>query len=176
MKTCIYCGVSLPDEALFCHACGKRQAKLYTQVFRRGKMKEEEFIQKINIWFATYPQVANVECRFETASYPGMLVDKYVLNALAIRYECLDGENRNQYALTHLQHFGLAAKKGEVLLQEWKNSNPGAIVVNYTGGLHQRGDSSMSLTGGLGASNKTQLYVFFKFNRRLGTGVPPQKE
>ena len=154
----------------FCPLCGKKQVMVYTQTFQRGNMSEDEFIRKINEWFAAYPTVANVKGRFLLNSQVGMFVNKYRLDAFAIEYEVFDKANENQYALVSLTEFGITKTPSEVLLAKWKVKNPGATVLNTGGGVHQRGQTgSLMLQSGFGAVNKTQLYVFFKFNRSKGT-------
>ena len=174
MAACMFCQAELPDGAAFCPACGKKQVTRYTQTFRRGNMKEEDFINQINAWFAQYPQVANVKGEFLLSHGVGMLVNKYVFDALSIEYEVLSGTNTNQYAVVQLSDFGFTRKETSDLLSTWKAANPGATVVRTAGGVNQRGSTGSLLIGGFGAKNKAQLYVLFKFNRHNGTVVPPQ--
>ena len=162
----------MADDALFCGACGKKQVTLYQQTFRREKMSEEEFINRINAWFAQYPKVANVKGEFLLKHASGLLVNKYVLDAFAIEYELLSGNNTNQYAVVQLSKFGFVRKETNDLLAAWKQKNPGAIVVARDGGVNQRGDTGSLMLNGFGANNNTQLYVLFKFNRKLGPGLP----
>ncbi len=174
MAACIFCGTALPENATFCPACGKKQVMRYTQTFQRGKMKEQDFIDQINAWFAQYPQVANVKGELHLGHGVGLLVNKYVLDALSIEYEVLSGRNVNQYALVELSKFGLVRKETSDLLAQWKQANPGATVVRTAGGVNQRGSGGSLAIGGFGANNNTQLYVLFKFNRKTGPALPPQ--
>lgn len=174
MANCIHCNAEIAEGSAFCSACGKKQVKSYSQTFRREKMSEAEFIKQINSWFAKYPQVGNVKGKFLTRSAPGLMVNKYVLDAFSIEYELLDGNNTNQYALVSLENYGLVKKGSASVLDQWKQKNPGAIVVSQSGGSHSRGSTSSLMLGGLGATNHTQVYVFFKFNRKLGPTVPKE--
>lgn len=169
MANCIHCGAVLQGEAIYCSSCGKKQVMRHQQTFRRGNMPEEEFIARINEWFAKYPQVGNVNGKFLLRSGLGLLVNKYVLDAFAIEYEVLDGNNINQYAVVSLSKFGIVKTDTKSLLQEWQQANPNAVIINHNGGVHQRGQTGSLILGGLGAANNTQLYVFFKFNRKAGT-------
>lgn len=174
MAACMFCNAELPEGAAFCSSCGKKQVTRYTQTFRRGNMKEEDFINQINAWFAQYPQVANVKGEFLLSHGVGMLVNKYVFDALSIEYEVLSGRNTNQYAVIQLSEFGFTRKDTSDLLSKWKAANPGATVVRTAGGVNQRGSTGSLLVGGFGASNKAQLYVLFKFDRKNGTALPSQ--
>lgn len=171
MAFCMYCGAQIPDASPFCSQCGKKQVKVYTQTFTRGKMSEDDFIAQINQWFATYPNVANVKGKFMLNHSYGLAVNKYVLDAFAIEYELFKGNNENQYAVTKLQNVGMVKTTTDTLLSRWKEANPGAIVLSRDGGINQRGTTSSLALGGFGATNKTQLYVFFKYKRSTGTAA-----
>lgn len=165
MANCIYCKEEIPEGSTFCLHCGKKQVKRYTQVFRRGNLNEEDFIHQINVWFAKYPYVANVQCKFQVVRGFGMLVNHYVLEALSIEYETFSGDNEYQYGLIKLGDMGLTNISSAQVLLEWKKANPAARIVNCTGGTNQRGHVASILMGGFGAVNNTQVYVFFKFKR-----------
>lgn len=169
MKNCIYCGHEIPSDHKFCGKCGKEQVKKYTQTFRRINISESEFIEKINRWFASYPNVANVKGEFLLNHSFGMLVNKYTLDALSIEYELFKGENENQYAVVDLTKFGFTRTDSKDLLAQWQSVNPNATIVTYSGGHNARGSSGSLALGGFGATNNTQLYVLFKFNRKRGT-------
>ncbi len=162
---CIHCGKSIEADASFCSCCGKKQVKQYRQSFWRDGANEDDFIEKLNEWFASYPAVSNVKCTFELRSGIGIMVNKSVLEAVHIEYELLNGINLYQYAIVQLSHFGLYKKRSSSILEDWKANNPGAIVIATDGATHQRGQTSSLMLGGIGATNKTQLYVMFKFNR-----------
>ena len=165
MTNCIYCGKEISAGSTFCAHCGKKQTQIYTQTFCREKMSEDQFVDKINEWFAKYPNVANVQGEFLTGSGFGLLVNKHVLNGLAIRYEIMDGVNQYQYGVVNLSCFGLVKTSCDALLAQWKQKNPNAIVIKTAGGVHQRGGTTNLMLGGIGAANKTQLYVLFKIPR-----------
>lgn len=169
MAFCMYCGAQIQDGSQFCSACGKKQVKVYTQTFTRGNMSEDQFIQQINQWFATYPHVANVKGKFMLNHGFGFAVNKYVIDAFSIEYELFKGENENQYAVVMLQNTGIVKTTTDTLLARWKEANPGAVVISRDGGVNQRGSAGSLALGGFGATNKTQLYVFFKFKRDNGT-------
>ncbi|MBE6713343.1 MAG: zinc ribbon domain-containing protein [Ruminococcaceae bacterium] len=170
---CMYCGAEIAEGSTFCSKCGKKQVQIYTQTFRRENLSEEEFIAQINNWFASYPQVANVKGKFLTHQGTGLFVNKYVLDAFSIEYELFSGVNDNQYGVINLSTTGIVKSSTDELLARWLQSNPGAQILAREGGVNQRGQTgSLILSSGFGAVNKTQLYVFFKFNRATGTGVP----
>ncbi len=172
MANCMYCGIEIPEGSTFCPKCGKKQVKVYTQTFQRGKMTEDQFIDQINQWFAMYPHVAKVKGKFLLHNATGLMVNKYVLDAFAIEYELFSGTNDNQYAVVKLCTTGLAKTTTDALLYQWQQSNPGAKILTRDGGVNQRGQAGSLALGGIGAVNKTQLYVFFKFNRTNGTALP----
>ena len=161
----MYCNAEIADGSTFCSHCGKKQTNIYTQTFCREKMSEDQFVEKINEWFAQYPQVANVKGEFLTGDGYGLMVNKYVLNGLSIQYEVINGVNQYQYGVVNLSRFGVIKTSTETLLTEWKQKNPNAIVLKTSGGTHQRGGTTSLFLGGIGAANKTQLYVFFKVPR-----------
>ena len=165
MAFCIYCGGEIPQDSAFCSKCGKKQVKVYQQTFRRENMSEDQFIDQINRWFAQYPHVANVKGKFLVHHSVGLMVNKYVLDALAIEYELLSGTNQNQYAVVSLESTGLVKTKTDALLARWREQNPDAVVVAREGGVNQRGSTGSLVLGGVGAMNKTQLYVLFKVKR-----------
>lgn len=176
MSTCMYCSHTIPDGATFCPDCGKKQTLRYQQTFYREKMSEDEFIARINQWFAAYPRVANVKGEFLLKSTGGMMANKYLLDAFAIEYELLEGNNTNQYGVVSLRKFGLVRTDTDVLVAQWKTANPGATIVKRSGGVHQRGNAGQLMLGGFGASNNTQCYLFFKFDCKTGTAqLPPSK-
>jgi len=168
MANCMYCSAEIPESSTFCPKCGKKQVKIYTQTFQRGKMTEDQFVDQINRWFAQYPHVANVKGKFLLHHAGGLMVNKYVLDAFAIEYEVFSGVNDNQYGVVKLSTTGLMKTTTDALLAKWQQNNPGAKVLSRDGGVNQRGDAGSLALGGIGAVNKTQLYVFFKFNREKG--------
>ncbi len=174
MSTCMYCNAPLQEGAAFCSTCGKKQVTVYRQTFRRENLREDAFIQKINDWFAAYPQVANVKGTFLLKHKTGLMVNKYVLDALSIEYEMFKGGNQNQYAVVHLAEHGITRTETNVLLARWKQNNPYATVVKTDGGINQRGTTGSLALGGFGAMNHSQLYVLFKFDRTNGTALPPR--
>jgi hypothetical protein len=168
---CVHCGAPLQAGGAFCAACGEKQVTRYQQTFYRGSMKEDELIDQINHWFAQYPQVANVSGKFFLKHCTGLMVNKYVLDAFAIEYEVFNNPNQNQYAVVRLGDLGLVRTDTDELLALWKQKNPHTTVINTNGGINQRGTSGSLALGGFGATNNTQLYVFFKFDRATGTGT-----
>jgi len=172
MPFCIHCGTAIPEDGKFCPGCGKSQTTKYQQVFQRGSMSEDQFIAQINQWFAQYPKVANVKGTFTLRHGIGLLANKYVLEAFSIEYELLNGQNTKQYAVTLLQNTALVKTTTDELLAQWKQANPNAIVVSRNGGVNQRGSTGSLLLGGIGAVNNTQLYVFYKYDRKTCPGKP----
>ena len=172
MANCMYCGTEIPKDSTFCPKCGKKQVRIYTQTFRREKMSEDEFVDRINQWFAQYPYVGNVKGKFLLQHKAGLMVNKYMLDAFAIEYELFSGTNEYQYAVVKLTSTGMVKTDTKALIGRWQQSNPGAQLVTWEGGVNQRGSTSSLALGGVGAVNKTQAYVFFKFKRALGTAAP----
>ena len=162
---CMYCGKDISSDSEFCNHCGKKQAEEYIKIFNRQRMNNDEFIASINSWLANNPKIANVKCEFNTRTSFGLLVNKYLLDSVALKYELFKNNNENQYGIVELKKFGLYRKSSDALLAEWQAHNPNAVVLKQSGGSHSRGEAGHELFGGIGASNNTQLFVFFKFKR-----------
>ena len=167
MANCMYCNAEIPDGSTFCGACGKKQVKIYTQTFQRKNMSEDQFIDEINQWFAKYPKVANVKGKFQTHHSIGLLVNKYVLDSFTIEYELFTNPNENQYSIVKLSATNLVKTSTDTLLSKWQQKNPEAQVLSRTGGVNQRGSTGSLILGGIGAVNKTQLYLFYKFKKEI---------
>lgn len=163
---CKKCGREMNDKDLFCPSCGTKQVTIYRQVFVRSGMSESQFIDSINIWFEKNPRVANVNCRFDMRTSVGMFANKYKLKEVVIEFELLDGINTYQYGITKESSTALIAKKANGLVDKWSQNHPGAIVVTWSGGRHSRGSSSSLLLGGIGACNRMNAYILYKFPRR----------
>lgn len=162
---CMYCGKDISSDSEFCNHCGKKQVEEYVKVFNRYNMNNDEFIASINSWLASNPKIANVKCEFNMRTGYGFLVNKYLLDSVALKYELFKNNNENQYAIVELKKFGFYQKSSDALLEEWKANNPNAVVLKRSGGRHSRGDEGHELFWGIGANNNTQLFVFFKFKR-----------
>lgn len=176
MAICIHCKAEIPDGSTFCLHCGKKQVHRYSQVFRRGEMSEDEFIYRINDWFARYPHVANVRGKFFLEHGFGILVNSYVMNALAIEYEVFSGPCDNQYGVAKLDDLDLVHCSPQELLAKWRQANPDVHIVDYRGGSHHRGHMLSFCLNGVGAMNKTQLYVLYKIKRsKIVSSLPPQE-
>ena len=72
-----------------------------------------------------------------------------------------------------LEKFGFHNTSEEAMLARWQESNPGAKIISKGGGAWMRGESGSLMLNGLGASNRRQIYILFKFDRNLGPAVPP---
>lgn len=162
---CMYCGKDISSDSEFCNHCGKKQVEEYVKVFNRYNMNNDEFIASINSWLASNPKIANVKCEFNMRTGYGFLVNKYLLDSVALKYELFKNNNENQYAIVELKKFGFYQKSSDALLEEWKANNPNAIVLKRSGGKHSRGKEGHELFLGIGAKNNTQLFIFFKFKR-----------
>lgn len=172
MAKCLYCNAEIPEGSAFCTACGKKQVEKYKKVFTKGSMTEDEMIDQINQWFANNPRVANVSASISLKSGFGLLTNKYILDTVSVEYELFKDNNLNQYAMLNLNKFGLVGTTTDKMLEDWKKKNPGAKVVARNGGRNARGQTGSLMLGGLGASNRTQLYIIFKYNRKTGPGAP----
>ena len=176
MAICIHCKAEIPDGSTFCLHCGKKQVHRYSQVFRRGEMTEDEFVYRINDWFARYPHVANVKGKFLLEQDFGFFVSKYKLKAFAIEYEVLSGPCENQYGVAILDDIDLIYHSTEELLAKWLQVNPDVRIVECRGGTHQRGNVWSLCLNGVGAMNKTQLYVLYKIKRsKIVSSLPSQE-
>ena len=164
-KKCVFCGKEIDSKNRFCSYCGKNQVKTYTQVFRRETVNTKEFINTINKWLADNPRIANVKCKMETNTGYGAIVNHYNLEEVKFEFELFNSINQNQYALTELSSLNLYTKSTDALIAEWKKVNPEAKVINTAGGTHSRSKNGSFTPNGVGATNKTQLFVFFKFDR-----------
>lgn len=170
---CIYCGKEIQPGSEYCNHCGKKQVRLYTKVFNRKNMQNEEFISMINTWLASNKRIANVKCDMMTNTGYGLLVNQYFLDSVALKFELFSKPNENQYAMVELKRYGLTQTSTRDLLEEWKAHNPTAKVVKTAGGTTMRGKPGMDLVNGLGANNNAQLFVLFKVPRKPST-VPAE--
>ena len=138
-----------------------------TAVFYRHDFRnEEELIYAINMWLASNPTFGNIMCDLDMSTKLFWLfVNRYRLDSVTFRYDVLPGENKYQYGLVELQHFGLYRKDSKKMLAEWQAFYPDAIVLQKGGGSHSYGSRSQLAFGGIGATNRVQLYVFFKYPR-----------
>lgn len=163
---CIYCGKEITPGSEYCSHCGKKQVKTYTKIFNRKNMSNEEFINMINTRLASNDRVANVECEMMTNTGYGLVVNKYFLDSVALKFEVFENPNKNQYALTSVSKFGFKHTSTTDIINEWKLHNPTAKIIKTVGGTTMRGDQGAELFNGIGASNNAQLFVFFKVPRK----------
>jgi hypothetical protein len=94
-----------------------------------------------------------------------LLANKYQLNSFTVTYELFQNNNLNQYALKKEECYNIVSKKTKDYIEDWKQSHPNFKVVNWTGGTHSRGQTGTFLIGGLGAANRLNAYIFYKFPR-----------
>lgn len=163
---CIKCGKEIGTNDAFCPICGAKQAPTYKEVFVRNGIKEQDFIANINKWFQWHPKAANITCKFDMDTAIGLLANKYELNRLEIEYELFEHDNENQYGLVKEETIALTKKSAKDYINEWKQSHPNVKIVNWEGGTHSRGQTVSHLLGGLGARNRLNLYILFKFPRK----------
>lgn len=163
---CIYCGKEITPGSEYCCHCGKKQVKTYTKIFNRENMSNEEFINMINTWLASNNRIANVECKMITNTGYGLVVNKYFLDSVALKFEVFKNPNSNQYALASVSKFGFKRTSTNAIIEEWKLHNPNAKIVKTAGGTTMRGKQGAELFNGAGASNNAQLFVFFKIPRK----------
>ena len=162
---CSNCGKEVKDGDAFCPGCGKKQVKTYKEVFVRNGLAEKDFIDNINKWFQYHPKAANIKCKFGLDTAIGMFANKYVLNQFVIEYELYENENTMQYGLTREENTTFVKKDINGFIGDWQVSHPNAKIVNWQGGTHQRGQTSSLMLGGVGAVNRMNVYILFKFPR-----------
>jgi hypothetical protein len=95
----------------------------------------------------------------------GLLANKYELNQFVIEYELFEHNNENQYGLVKEESIALMKKSSKEFMGEWKQSHPNVKVVDWEGGTHSRGSTASHLLGGIGARNRMNVYILFKFPR-----------
>lgn len=162
---CKQCGREMNDGDTFCPSCGTKQVMVYKEVFVRNGLSEADFIANINKWFQWHPNVANVKCKFGLDSSLGLMANKYVLNQFVIEYELFKNENTMQYGLVKEENTALMKKDINGFIGDWQAMHPNAKIVNWQGGTHQRGQAGSLIFGGIGAVNRMNAYIFFKFPR-----------
>ena len=165
---CKKCGKEIGNNDTFCPACGTKQVTIYKEVFVRNGLTEEEFIANINNWFQWHPKAANIKGYFEMDTAIGLLANKYQLNQFVIEYELYQNDNVNQYGLVKEESLALMKKSIKDYINEWQQARPNVKIVNWKGGTHSRGQTASHLLGGLGARNRMNVYILFKFPRNQG--------
>ena len=60
----------------------------------------------------------------------------------------------------------LVKKNIKEYIGEWKEAHPNTKIVDWEGGTHSRGQTVSHLLGGLGARNRMNVYILFKFPRK----------
>lgn len=165
---CKQCGKEINNGDAFCSGCGAKQTNTYKEVFVRNGLPEADFIANINKWFQWHPNVANVKCNFGIDSSLGLMANKYVLNQFVIEYELYENQNTMQYGLVKEENTALMKKDIKGFIGDWQASRPNVKIVNWQGGTHQRGQVGSLVLGGIGAVNRMNAYIFFKFPRSQG--------
>lgn len=163
---CKKCGKTLGEKDAFCSNCGAKQTVTYQEVFVRNGLSEQDFIANINRWFQWHPKAANITCRFNMETEIGLLANKYALNQFVIEYELYEKDNVNQYGLVKEETLTLMKKSVKEYVGQWQQSHPQAKIVNWEGGTHSRGQTVSHLLGGVGARNRMNVYILFKFPRK----------
>ena len=163
---CTKCGKEIENDALFCSSCGAKQANTYKEVFVRNGLSEQDFIANINKWFQWHPNAANIKCKFGIDSSFGMLANKYVLNQFVIEYELYENNNTMQYGLVKEENTAMMKKDTKDFIGAWQQAHPNTTIVNWQGGTHQRGHMGALALGGIGAVNRMNAYIFFKYPRQ----------
>lgn len=166
---CIKCGKEIDTGNLFCPSCGAKQVATYKEVFVRNGLSEKDFIANINRWFQWHPKAANIKCHFDINTGIGLLANKYELNQFVMEYELLENDNVNQYGLVKEENIALIKKDAKEFIAHWQQTHPKATLVNWQGGTHSRGQMASHLLGGIGAANRLNVYILFKFPRQRNT-------
>lgn len=168
---CKSCGKELREDDLFCPRCGTKQVTVYKEIFQRNGMPEKDFIANINKWFQWHPKAANITCHFDMDTSLGLLANKYELNRLVIEYELYEHENEYQYGLVKEDTLDLMRRNIKEYVGAWQQSHPNTKIVKWEGGTHSRGQAGSQLFGGMGASNRMNVYILFKFRRNNAGGA-----
>ena len=163
--TCKKCGKEIGDSAAFCPNCGAKQAATYKEVFNRNGIPEKDFIANINRWFQWHPKAANISCSFDMDTTIGLLANKYALNRFVIEYELFENDNEFIYGLVKEDNTALIHKDTKQYVAQWQQANPNLKVVTWQGGTHSRGQTASLVLGGIGASNRLNVYILFKYSR-----------
>ncbi len=162
---CKKCGKEIGANDTFCSGCGTKQINTYKEVFVRNGLSEQDFIANINKWFQWHPKAANIKCQFGMDTALGLLANKYELNQFVIEYELFEQNNQNQYGLVKEEMTALVKKGTKEFVGEWQQKHPNVKIVNWEGGTHSRGHIASHLMGGVGARNRLNVYILFKFPR-----------
>ena len=143
-----------------------------TKSFSRGCLgSERSLIREVNAWLSANPRNVITACEMDTRVGLGLFVNRFILNSVTFRYDMLADEHKYGYSLKHFERFGLYRKKPQALLDKWQAQNPEAIVVYRSGGTSMRGSAGMLYPGGIGAANLTQMYILYKYKRKLTSSL-----
>lgn len=162
---CKKCGNEIGEKALYCPDCGTKQVPVYTKIFERDKMSETEFIEEINTWFNSHTNAINISCNIDTKNSFGLLVNKYKLKQITIKYEMSEFPCLNQYCFVKESKYTLFEKKVENYVAEWEKANSNVAIVTWHGGSHMRGQLESFFLKGFGAFNRVTAYILFKYPR-----------
>ena len=162
---CIRCGREIRDIDRFCSKCGAKQTFEGTRLFHRNRKSEEEFINEINQWIESDRRIAILKCAFRFETDIGLFANKSILNIVGIEYEIMGSENSCGYRLVKEEKYALIRNNMDSFIKKWRQNNPGRVVVAWNAAQHSRGSSSSVFFGGIGACNRLNAFILYKYDR-----------
>lgn len=163
---CIKCGKEIGEEDLYCSGCGTKQVLVYRQVFTRINEFEGDFIARVNQWLQSDPRIANVKCYFDTRTGLGVMANTTKLKQITVDFELLESANSNVYCIVREESNTPFKRDADNFIRRWKENHPGTTVVTCTTAQHSWGYRESLLLGGVGAWNRTKVFILCKFPRR----------
>ncbi len=138
--------------------------------YAEGK-NQEEFFKVINAWFSANRNIKVRKLYTARDTSVGLFVNKSNLSNITLIYD-QDNSLNNLYGIDYLEKFSLMKISMDSMVESWKKSNPDRAAVTWTYSHNVRGQTGSLLLGGLGGSNRNQLWIIFKCKNLAPSPAP----
>ncbi len=137
--------------------------------FYVNNMDQQQFINYVNNWF--YSNIKVSKLFTSTRTKFGLLTNKSDLSDLTVIYDQGSSYN-NLYGLDYNEKFALMKISMASMVENWKQVNPHLQAVTYTYSYHGRGQSGSLWLNGIGARNRSQLWLIYKVPQNIAPSAP----
>ncbi len=139
--------------------------------FYVNNMDRQQFINYVNNWFFNNRNIRVSKLFTSTKTKLGILVGKSALSDLTVIYDQSSSYN-NLYGLDYNERFALMKISMESMVEKWKEANPHLQAVSYTYSYHGRGQAESLWLNGIGARNRSQLWLIYKVPQNTAPPAP----